>query len=114
MAVLETRPLHTFCMPMGSAITTGGLFDRTFLDLGSDRNVTRLITLHSWIFILCVLVEGFVKCSNARLCSLITSAANGFGTSMMNGLQSLPQWMSAFDNPSNKTLGVLNAIQVGG
>ena len=32
---------------------------------------------------------------------------------MMNGLQSLPQWQSAFNNPSNGMLGVLNAIQAG-
>lgn len=80
------------------SIRDGGTRDASFAHLlhanGKCHNNRRLITLHSWIFIL-----------------LITSAANGFGTSMMNGLQSLPQWMSAFDNPSNKTLGVLNAIQ---
>lgn len=31
----------------------------------------------------------------------------------MNGLQSLPQWVSAFNHPSDGMLGVLNAIQVG-
>lgn len=31
---------------------------------------------------------------------------------MMNGLQSLPQWRSAFNNPSGGKLGLLNAIQV--
>jgi DNA-binding transcriptional regulator YiaG len=30
---------------------------------------------------------------------------------MMNGLQSLPQWESAFNNPSGSKLGLLNAIQ---
>jgi MFS family permease len=31
---------------------------------------------------------------------------------MMNGLQSLGQWESAFNNPSGAKLGLLNAIQV--
>ena len=30
----------------------------------------------------------------------------------MNGLQSLPQWESAFNYPSSGNLGLLNAIQV--
>lgn len=30
----------------------------------------------------------------------------------MNGLQSLTQWESAFNNPSGGMLGLLNAIQV--
>lgn len=44
-------------------------------------------------------------------CSLITSSTNGFDGSMMNGLQALPQWRSAFNNPSGGQLGLLNAIQ---
>ena len=47
------------------------------------------------------------------LSSLITSSTIGYDGSMMNGLQSLPQWQSAFNNPSNGMLGVLNAITVG-
>ena len=43
--------------------------------------------------------------------SLITSSTTGYDGSMMNGLQSLPQWESAFHNPSNGKLGLLNAIQ---
>jgi MFS family permease len=30
---------------------------------------------------------------------------------MMNGLQSLPQWQSAFNHPGSSMLGLLNAIQ---
>lgn len=30
---------------------------------------------------------------------------------MMNGLQSLPQWQSAFNHPGSAMLGLLNAIQ---
>ncbi|TFK64847.1 hexose transporter [Pluteus cervinus] len=46
---------------------------------------------------------------------LITSSTNGYDGSMMNGLQSLPQWKKDFHNPSNSQLGLLNAIQnIGG
>ncbi|KIM63728.1 hypothetical protein SCLCIDRAFT_23910 [Scleroderma citrinum Foug A] len=41
----------------------------------------------------------------------ITSSIFGYDGSMMNGLQSLPQWQSAFNYPSNGVLGILNAIQ---
>ena len=44
--------------------------------------------------------------------SLITSSTNGYDGSMMNGLQSLPQWESAFGFPTGGKLGLLNAIQV--
>ena len=37
----------------------------------------------------------------------------GYDGSLMNGLQSLPQWQSAFNHPSNGMLGILNAVQVG-
>ncbi|KAN0084416.1 hexose transporter [Tylopilus felleus] len=57
-------------------------------------NNRRLITLNAWIVLL-----------------LITSSTTGYDGSMMNGLQSLPQWESAFHNPSNGKLGLLNAIQ---
>ena len=60
------------------------------------------------VFLLCL-------CRNLSLLilsSLITSSTIGYDGSMMNGLQSLPQWQSAFNNPSNGTLGVLNAITV--
>ena len=54
----------------------------------------RIIILNAWIVLL-----------------LITSSTNGFDGSMMNGLQSLPQWQSAFDYPGSSMLGLLNAIQ---
>lgn len=44
--------------------------------------------------------------------SLITSSTNGYDGSMMNGLQSLPQWRDYFGNPTGGMLGLLNAIQV--
>ena len=42
---------------------------------------------------------------------LITSSTNGYDGSMMNGLQSLPQWQSAFNYPGSSMLGLLSAIQ---
>lgn len=46
------------------------------------------------------------------LSSLITSSNNGYDGSMMNGLQTLPQWKDYFHAPSGSMLGLLNAIQV--
>jgi len=67
-------------------------------------------------------MPGFASClsilclcsSNSSLImtSLITASTNGYDGTMMNGLQSLPQWQSAFNHPSNGMLGLLNAIQV--
>ncbi|KAJ8502980.1 hypothetical protein ONZ45_g11257 [Pleurotus djamor] len=54
----------------------------------------RLIALHAWIFLF-----------------LITPSNNGYDGTMMNGLQSLPQWRGFFNNPSGSMLGLLNAIQ---
>ncbi|KAF8185957.1 general substrate transporter [Pholiota molesta] len=42
---------------------------------------------------------------------LVTSSTNGYDGSMMNGLQSLPQWQSAFNHPTGGALGLLGAIQ---
>ncbi|KAF8600485.1 general substrate transporter [Ceratobasidium sp. AG-I] len=42
---------------------------------------------------------------------LITSYANGFDGSMMNGLQSVDEWKSYFGYPTSKQLGLFNAIQ---
>ncbi|KAF8634309.1 hypothetical protein AX17_004261 [Amanita inopinata Kibby_2008] len=50
----------------------------------------RLVALNFWIVLL-----------------LITSSTNGYD----DGLQSLDQWKSAFNNPSGGKLGLLNAIQ---
>ncbi|THV00456.1 general substrate transporter [Dendrothele bispora CBS 962.96] len=58
------------------------------------HNNRRLIALHAWIVLI-----------------LITASTNGYDGSMMNGLQSLPQWKGYFNNPSNSKLGLLNAIQ---
>ncbi|KAJ7676395.1 general substrate transporter [Mycena rosella] len=57
-------------------------------------NNRRLIALNGWIFLL-----------------LITSSASGYDGSMMNGLQSLPQWETYFNFPTKGKLGLLSSIQ---
>ncbi|KAJ7659244.1 general substrate transporter [Mycena polygramma] len=57
-------------------------------------NNRRLMALNAWILLL-----------------LITSSTNGYDGSMVNGLQSLPQWEEYFHNPTKGKLGLLSAIQ---
>ncbi|KAJ7473816.1 general substrate transporter [Mycena galericulata] len=57
-------------------------------------NNRRLIALHGWITLL-----------------LITNYASGYDGSMVNGLQSLPQWERYFNFPTKGKLGLLSAIQ---
>ncbi|EXJ77399.1 hypothetical protein A1O3_09625 [Capronia epimyces CBS 606.96] len=40
----------------------------------------------------------------------LSATAYGFDGSMMNGLQSLPQWRNYFDKPSSSILGTMNAV----
>jgi hypothetical protein len=80
------------------AVATGGADGGFHHLLDPNRKWTnnkRLIALNAWIVLL-----------------LITSSTNGYDGSMMNGLQSLDQWKSAFNNPHGGKLGLLNAIQV--
>ncbi|KAG9236873.1 MFS sugar transporter-like protein [Amylocarpus encephaloides] len=41
---------------------------------------------------------------------VLTSATNGYDSSMMNGLQSLEQWRDYYNSPSPSQLGLLNCI----
>ncbi|TBU44547.1 general substrate transporter [Dichomitus squalens] len=52
-----------------------------------------------------------IKLNLCILLLLITSTTNGYDGSMMNGLQSLPQWNVAFNYPTGGKLGLLSAIQ---
>ncbi|KAG8822093.1 hypothetical protein FRB91_005376 [Serendipita sp. 411] len=52
-----------------------------------------------------------VKLNLLLVIPLITSYANGFDGSMMNGLQSVQYWKDYFGNPTDKDLGLFNAIQ---
>ncbi|KAJ6518224.1 hexose transporter [Mycena vitilis] len=75
--------------------TVGG---NAYTDLMDPRrkwyNNRRLIALNGWIVLL-----------------LVTSTANGYDGSMMNGLQSLPQWEDYFNFPTKGKLGLLSSIQ---
>ncbi|KAF4607581.1 major facilitator superfamily protein [Pleurotus pulmonarius] len=83
-------------MAGGPAVNSGN--DSGYAHLIDPRrkwyNNRRLIALNGWIVLL-----------------LITSSTNGYDGSMMNGLQSLPQWRDYFHSPSGGKLGLLNAIQ---
>ncbi|KAF8131328.1 hexose transporter [Mycena galopus ATCC 62051] len=57
-------------------------------------NNRRLVHLNAWIVVL-----------------LVTSTASGYDGSMVNGLQSLPQWEEYFGFPTKGKLGLLGAIQ---
>lgn len=45
------------------------------------------------------------------LVPLMSSSVAGYDGSLMNGLQSLEQWKSYFDNPTGALLGLVNAAQ---
>ncbi|KAF4594316.1 hypothetical protein EYR40_009119 [Pleurotus pulmonarius] len=83
-------------MAGGAAVSSGN--DGGYAHLIDPRrkwyNNRRIIALNGWIVLL-----------------LITSSTNGYDGSMMNGLQSLPQWRDYFNSPSGGMLGLLNAIQ---
>ncbi|CAE6472985.1 unnamed protein product [Rhizoctonia solani] len=55
--------------------------------------------------------RGIILLNLSLLLALITSSANGFDSSMMNGLQIVPDWQYYFGNPSGSTLGMVNAVQ---
>ncbi|CCA69467.1 related to hexose transporter protein [Serendipita indica DSM 11827] len=52
-----------------------------------------------------------VKLNLLLVIPLITSYANGFDGSMMNGLQSVERWKAYFHYPKEEDLGLFNAIQ---
>ncbi|KAF9239829.1 hexose transporter [Melanogaster broomeanus] len=83
---------------MGVGATTVAAQDASFAHLIDPTrkwyNNRRIILLNAWIVLL-----------------LITSSTNGYDGSMMNGLQTLTQWKSAFNYPTGGKLGLLNAIQ---
>ncbi|CAM1509589.1 Fc.00g033280.m01.CDS01 [Cosmosporella sp. VM-42] len=45
------------------------------------------------------------------LIPLLSSSVSGYDGSLMNGLQSLPQWREYFGNPHGQMLGLVNAAQ---
>ncbi|KAH6990016.1 general substrate transporter [Ilyonectria destructans] len=51
-----------------------------------------------------------VKLNLLLLVPLVSSASVGYDGSMMNGLQTLPQWRTFFDSPDGAVLGLMNAV----
>ncbi|KAI1385480.1 general substrate transporter [Hypoxylon trugodes] len=51
-----------------------------------------------------------VKLNLVLLVPLLSSASLGYDGSMMNGLQTLPQWKHFFGNPEGAILGLMNAV----
>uniref|UniRef100_A0A0W0EZS0 Major facilitator superfamily (MFS) profile domain-containing protein n=1 Tax=Moniliophthora roreri TaxID=221103 RepID=A0A0W0EZS0_MONRR len=46
---------------------------------------------------------------------LLTAVVNGIDSSLINGLQILPDWQNFFGHPTGKTLGIINSAQnIGG
>ena len=95
--VLPAMPICSIRTSPG-AITRGSspLFTEFhhYLSKFSNPYHFRLIILNAWISLL-----------------LITGSTIGFDGTMMNGLQSIPQWQDAFNHPEGSMLGLLNAIQ---
>lgn len=55
-----------------------------------------------------------VKLNLLLLCALLTQTASGFDSSMLNGMQSLPQWRKYFGQPTGTRLGAMTFGPTGG
>lgn len=55
-----------------------------------------------------------VKLNILLLCALLTQTASGYDGSMLNGMQSLPQWEKFFGIPTGARLGAMNFGPTGG
>ncbi|KAF9563259.1 general substrate transporter [Agrocybe pediades] len=55
--------------------------------------------------------RGILLLNLCLLTPLLTSVANGLDSSLVNGLQILPQWQEYFGQPRGKILGVINSAQ---
>ncbi|EXJ77956.1 hypothetical protein A1O3_09115 [Capronia epimyces CBS 606.96] len=56
------------------------------------------------------LTPHLLKLNFALLVPLLSASSVGYDGSMMNGLQTLPQWRNYFDHPEGAMLGLLNSI----
>jgi len=57
--------------------------------------------------------QKHLRSLNLRLSVLLlSSSVTGYDGSLMNGLQTLPQWAEEFGNPTGTTLGLVNAAMV--
>ncbi|KAL3475183.1 general substrate transporter [Aspergillus californicus] len=55
-----------------------------------------------------------LKLNSLLLCALITQIAAGYDSSMLNGMQSLPQWQRYFGQPTGTRLGAMTFAPNGG
>ncbi|CEL11124.1 general substrate transporter [Aspergillus pseudodeflectus] len=55
-----------------------------------------------------------LKLNTLLLCALITQIASGYDSSMLNGMQSLPQWQKYFGSPTGTRLGAMTFGPTGG
>ncbi|OBT42719.1 hypothetical protein VE00_07262 [Pseudogymnoascus sp. WSF 3629] len=55
-----------------------------------------------------------IKLNTLMLCALITQIASGYDSSMLNGMQSLPEWKSYFGKPTGTRLGAMTFGPTGG
>ncbi|KAJ7126979.1 general substrate transporter [Mycena epipterygia] len=59
--------------------------------------------------------RGILWLNICLILPLLTSSANGLDSSLINGLQILPDWQDYFDYPHGRVLGVINSAQnIGG
>ncbi|KAM5344628.1 hypothetical protein ACJ41O_013163 [Fusarium nematophilum] len=59
-------------------------------------------------------VPHLIKLNLLLLIPLVSSGAIGYDGSMMNGLQTLPQWRQYFDEPRGAILGAMNSVYPAG
>jgi sugar porter (SP) family MFS transporter len=55
-----------------------------------------------------------LKLNTLMLCALLTQIASGYDSSMLNGMQSLPQWQAYFGTPTGTRLGAMTFGPTGG
>ncbi|KIY65865.1 hypothetical protein CYLTODRAFT_50810 [Cylindrobasidium torrendii FP15055 ss-10] len=55
--------------------------------------------------------RGIVLLNLCLLLSLVTSTVNGLDSSLINGLQILPEWQAFFHHPTGKWLGLIQCAQ---
>jgi MFS family permease len=55
-----------------------------------------------------------LKLNTLMLCALLTQIASGYDSSMLNGMQSLPQWRQYFGHPTGTRLGAMTFGPTGG
>ncbi|KAL1741008.1 hypothetical protein HDZ31DRAFT_67357 [Schizophyllum fasciatum] len=59
--------------------------------------------------------RGILALNLCLILPLLTAFVNGLDSSLINGLQILPDWQNYFDHPHGRTLGLINSAQnIGG